>query len=653
MTKRFRKILLNLYTSSLNFLLNLKRSKKRSILILTDILLVFFSCYLAFSLRLGFFFSPRIHEVWLFLIASFLAPIIFSYFGLYRAVIRYIGYKALLSIMKANGLLVIFWVMVSHYILPKYFEVEIKYFLDTLPIIFWMNLLLFVGGIRQIARWILGRRETNSKQRNIIVYGAGNAGRILIESLSKNKYLNVIGFIDDNPLLKNQLVGNFKVFGGIDKIEKLREKFDSLTVLLAMSNMKRSKRREILDFLEDKMVNVRNLPSLSDIALGKLNISDLQAIDIHDLLGRRSIKPNRNLISKHIEKKSILVTGAGGSIGSELCRQIMKLFPEKLIILDQSEYNLYRIEMELRNLAKEFNIDVEIIVKLSSVRNFSSLNQLFSAIKIDTIYHAAAYKHVPLVENNIIEGMSNNVIGTYNVSMAAYNHSVRNFVLVSTDKAVRPTNIMGATKRIAELVIQGISSLPSISQKENDRTKFSIVRFGNVLGSSGSVIPLFNDQIKRGGPVTVTHPDVTRFFMTVSEAAQLVMQAGSMGSGGEVYVLDMGEPVSINKLAKRMIHLSGFQVAGADDKIENSEKIIIQYTGLRDGEKLFEELLISDDVHETEHPKIMKANEECFEWKIIELMIDDLNKHIEMQNIEKTRDLVRMYVNDYRPEKNG
>jgi UDP-N-acetylglucosamine 4,6-dehydratase len=632
----------------INKILSLSRTKKRTIMIISDSLFVGISLWLSFTLRLGYFFQPRVHEWVLIFLASFIAPFIFAKKGLYKSIIRYIGYKAMLAVLQATALLVMVWTIIANYFLPIYFDVNFAYFLDTLPILFWLNLVLTIGASRQIARWFLGGVfNPRNQDYNFVIYGAGVAGRSLVNSMSSSIDVNLVGILDDDLSLHGQFINNTRVIGDYNKIIELRQSYGSLTILLATPSMTSERRRFLIDYFEDKKVNVRTLPTIGDLASGAALISDVRDIDLYDLLGRAPVEPNFKLLSSCIQNKNIMVTGAGGSIGSELCRQIISLKPKNLTLVDNSEFNLYSIEKEIRNKINENEANIQLDSSLISIQNFKPINKLIHDCKINTIYHAAAYKHVPLVENNIVEGLYNNVVGTYNMAEAAWQNKVDNFVLISTDKAVRPTNIMGATKRLAELIVQGYADRSLNINKIN--TKYCMVRFGNVIGSSGSVIPHFKSQISSGGPVTVTHSEIIRYFMTIPEAAQLVIQAGSMSIGGEAFVLDMGEPVSIDKLARRMIHLSGYQVAESEHDLHRKDIIKIEYTGLRPGEKLYEELLIGDDVSGTSHPKIMKANEEGYEWPVIEKLAIKIIHAINEQDIEKLMSFINNYVKEYNP----
>jgi len=602
----------------------------------TDIFLVTLSLWLAFTLRFGVWFWPNKDQAWLFATAPILALPIFIKFGFYKTVVRFMGHKAMLEIFQATGLLVLLWVLTIATFLPFYLDIKVTFprfisseiaFPRSIPILFWITLLLTIGGSRQIAKLILltpKTKPTNKPIRNVLIYGAGLGGIELATSLAHQNDVNILGIIDDDKSLKKHFIQDLEVLGDRGEIEKVQSKVGPLEILLAMPSMKLRERKELLKFLEDKNVSVRTMPSLNDLASGKAKISDLQEVDITELLGREEIAPNKKLLTSCITNKNVLVTGAGGSIGSELCRQIISLAPTQLVLLDHSEYSLYLIHQELSNLCKKINSEITIKPILGSITNQDLIEETISKFKIDTIYHAAAYKHVTLLEYNIKEGVMNNIFGTYIIIKAAIRFKVKNFILVSTDKAVRPTSVMGATKRITELVTQGLSKKHDTENKELGKgTSFAIVRFGNVLGSSGSVIPLFQKQISEGGPITITHPEVTRYFMTISEASQLVIQAGSIGGNCNVFILNMGNPVSIVNLAKQMVFLSGHKLKSTDSQ-EHESGIEIKFIGLQKGEKIHEELFIDDNILPTEHPMIMKAQEKFCSWEEVEKILSSL-----------------------------
>lgn len=625
-------------------ILDLSRTKKSALMILTDIILVSFSLWLAFALRMSAGFWPNQDQFWLFILAPIIALPIFIKFGLYRAVIRYIGYKAMLAIFQATGLLVLVWLLVVSALVPRYLGTEI-WFPRSIPLIYWMTLLMTVGGSRQVVRWLLSESKIGASKakRNVLIYGAGKAGFELASSLSYNQDIQTLGFIDDDKTLHGHYIQNLKILGGRSKIVEIRAETGPLEVLLAMPRLASDLRKEILKYLEDKHVSVRTIPPISDIASRALTINDLRDVDISDLLARKVVAPNQQLLSKCVTEKRILVTGAGGSIGSELCRQILPLNPSCLVLFEHSEHSIYQINRELLDYCKKINCSIEIIPVLGSITNKQRVEEIIRKYEINSIYHAAAYKHVALMESNIEEGVLNNIFGTYNVAQAALELGVENFILISTDKAVRSTSVMGATKRFAEIIVQGLSQKREASHAiEKPLTHFTIVRFGNVLGSSGSVIPLFQKQIAHGGPITITHPDVTRYFMTISEASQLVLQAGAIGDGrGNVFVLDMGEPVSILSLAKQLVYLSGHMLK-TDESNSDGSAIEIQYTGLQQGEKIHEELFIGDNITSTEHPMILEAKEAFYEWKEVEEILAKLKSWHNL-NIEEKRKLLFQY----------
>jgi UDP-N-acetylglucosamine 4,6-dehydratase len=609
-------------------------------MITADVFLVTFSLWLAFALRLGEWFWPSQSQKWLFIVAPFLAIPVFIKLGLYRAVIRYIGQRAMLAIAQAAGVLVLLLLLVAITFFPLYIGVEIR-FPRSIPILFWMTLLLNVGGSRQVVRWLLSEPATTTDQskKSVLIYGAGRVGLELASSLSYNKDIQILGIIDDDHTLHGHYIQNLKVLGGRAEITKIRATTSPLEVLLAMPKMQRDRRKELLKYLEDKNVTVRTIPSLGDITSRTVTTNDLRDVDITDLLARTIVAPNQKLLAACITNKKILVTGAGGSIGSELCRQILALNPALIVLFEHSELNLYKINTELVNLCASTDCNVEIIPALGSITNKQRVENIIKKFAIDTIYHAAAYKHVTLIENNVEEGILNNIFGTYTVAQAALDLNVKSFILISTDKAVRPTSAMGATKRIAELIVQGLSQKGKIEQKT---AHFVIVRFGNVLGSSGSVIPLFQQQIASGGPITITHPEVTRYFMTIPEASQLVLQAGSMGGNCSIFALEMGEPVSILSLGKQLVYLSGHMLKTNENSVAESS-IEIKYTGLQRGEKIHEELFIGDNIASTEHPMILKAQENFCAWSEVEEILRGLESRHNLSD-EEMRQLLMQYA---------
>jgi UDP-N-acetylglucosamine 4,6-dehydratase len=615
------------------------RGVKRLVTLVTDFVATVLALWLAFSLRLDELYLPAEQQLWVFLLAPILSIPVFVKFGLYRAIVRYLGVQALWSVIKAT----VFYALL-------FTVVVLLSGVEGVPrTVYGINaliLLIFAGGSRFLARWwfvqhVDQTQKSISKRRYIppvLIYGAGTSGAQLAHALQTGIQLKPVAFIDDEISLHGQQLHGLNVYA-MSQLNYLIEKYDVHEVLLALPSVTRSRRQELIRRLELFPVHVRILPALADIAEGKVSVSDIQEVEIADLLGRESVAPIQSLLQANITGKVVLVTGAAGSIGSELCRQIALLQPKKLVLFELNEYGLYTIEQELKQLSSE----LPIVAVLGSVQNQQRVEAVCRKFEVETIYHAAAYKHVPLVEQNITEGISNNVFGTLCCARAAIATEVETFVLISTDKAVRPTNTMGATKRFAELVLQGLSE----NKELNSKTRFTMVRFGNVLGSSGSVVPLFREQIANGGPITVTDSRIIRYFMTIPEAAELVLQAGAMGEGGDVFVLDMGAPVKILDLAKRMIHLSGFNLK-SDDFPEGD--IEVQITGLRHGEKLYEELLIGDNVSATVHNKIMRAQEKIIPWEELSSVL----LQIELANKEydylKIRELLQTYVDGFQPQ---
>ncbi len=643
-------------------LLGLRRRYKRLLQVFADILLIWLALWLAFVIRLGTdeLVHPLGDHLWLFIVAPTLSILLFVHLGMYRAVLRYMGNDALLAIFKAVSLsalllaLVIYWYRESPAPVPR-----------SLVINYWWLSLLLLGGLRLVMRqyfqgdWFgLGQLVLSSSSARrgltrVVVYGAGSAGNQLVSALRMGKQMHPVAFVDDDDGIVNRVISGLKVY----KPKHLQQMIDETgaeEILLAMPSVSRARRREILDYLESLPIPVRTVPGFMDLASGKVKVDDLQEVDIADLLGRDTVPPRKDLLQQSIAGHVVMVTGAGGSIGSELCRQIISQKPTTLILFEHSEFNLYAIHDELQSLIARESLPVRLLPVLGSIRNPERLQDVLGTWQVHTIYHAAAYKHVPLVEHNITEGFLNNVMGTLNVAQAAIRARVSNFVLISTDKAVRPTNVMGSTKRLAEMVLQALSheTAPVLfgdvmaAQQENS-TCFTMVRFGNVLGSSGSVIPRFREQIRQGGPVTVTHPNITRYFMTIPEAAQLVIQAGSLGRDGDVFVLNMGKPVKILDLAEKMIHLSGFSVR---DEKHPSGDIAIEFSGLRPGEKLYEELLIGDNVTETDHPMVMRATEDFLPWDELKFALGRLLTALEQDDFVLVRQLLCELVEGYKPE---
>lgn len=642
-------------------MLGLPRRHKRAIQVAADIVLVWLALWLAFVVRLGIeaLTSPIETHLWLFAFAPVIAIPIFIRFGMYRAVMRYFGNDALITICKAVSLsalllaLVVFWYSNHKTVVPR-----------SIIFNYWWLSMIMIGGLRLMMRqyflgdWFSAAQHVPFTNRDdglpkVAIYGAGSAGNQLVAALRMGRVMRPVAFIDDDSSIADRVIAGLQVYKP-KHIQQMIDTTGAQEILLAVPSSSRGRRREILTLLEGFPLHVRSVPGFMDLASGRVKVDDIQEVDIADLLGRDPVPAQDELLEHCITGQSVLVTGAGGSIGSELCRQILALKPTTLLLFDHSEFNLYSILSELEPRIIRESLSLRLLPILGSVRDQDKLLDVMKTWNVDTVYHAAAYKHVPMVEHNIAEGVLNNVIGTLNTAQAALQAGVSNFVLISTDKAVRPTNVMGSTKRLAELTLQALSRelAPVLfGDKSNvsrvNKTRFTMVRFGNVLGSSGSVIPLFHKQIKSGGPLTVTHPKITRYFMTIPEAAQLVIQAGSMGLGGDVFVLDMGEPVKIVELAEKMIHLSGLSVRS--EKNPHGD-ISVEFTGLRPGEKLYEELLIGDNVVATSHPMIMSANEDHLPWDVLKARLAELLVAIEHDDYARVRQLLRDTVSGYAPD---
>jgi FlaA1/EpsC-like NDP-sugar epimerase len=628
--------------------LAMSRSVKRTIVVAVDASLCVLSVWLAFYLRLGVFTPLNGPAMWPVVASVFLALPIFATSGLYRAIFRYSGLPAMMAVARA----ILLYGLAFAAIFTFYGMDEVP---RTIGLIQPLLLLVFVGGSRAAARvWLGGLYHQHLRKAalpQVLIYGAGNAGRQLASALANSNEMRVVGFLDDDDRLHGHVLNGLPIHNPANLAEVLADGLVT-NVLLALPSVSRQRRNDILKSLSAHKVAVRTLPGLSDIATGKVSMSDVRDLDIDDLLGREPVKPNGLLLNLNTHNKTVLVTGAGGSIGSELCRQIVKTNPSQLLLLEMSEFALYQIHQELQVLSESAQPpSVEIVPLLGSVCDEVRMHEIMNIWKPHTVYHAAAYKHVPLVEHNPAEGVRNNVWGTRVCAEAAVRNGVRNFVLISTDKAVRPTNIMGATKRLAEMVLQALAELnPAVTSKggrtPNTRTCFSMVRFGNVLGSSGSVVPLFREQIKKGGPITLTHHEITRYFMTIPEAAQLVIQAGAMGTGGDVFVLDMGQPVKIIDLARRMVELSGLTVKDEDHPDGDIELVV---TSLRPGEKLYEELLIGDNPKPTQHARIMKAHEQFLHWPQLEERLNALSLAMSVNDVPVIRGLLQQSVSGYQP----
>ena len=612
---------------SKNFI-NLPRYTKRIIVILIDIGLCISCTWFAFFLRLEKFIQINDITALAVLISVIVAIPIFWLMGLYKTIFRFQGSSILFTVFIATC---------AYSLL--YFAVISVYGIQGIPrsigIIQPILLFLAVSASRVSIKFLFLSNFKKSKNKsNVLIYGAGSAGRQLMNSLESNLEMKVNGFLDDDPQFHRQKILGQTVYNPL-YIDKLINNKNIDIVLLALPSITRQKRNQIINNLNKHKVIVKTLPSIKDIVEGKVSVSDIKDLSIEDLLNREQVKPNLELLSRNINSKVVMVTGAGGSIGSEISRQIIKLNPKKLILIESSEFALYKISEDLKNL----NQSIKIISLLINIQNQSKIEQAFKTFNIDTVYHAAAYKHVPLVEENISESVKNNVFGTFNLVEAALKYNISNFVLISSDKAVRSTNIMGATKRLAEICVQSL-----YYNNQNRQSKFAIVRFGNVLESSGSVIPKFKQQIKEGGPVTLTHPDVTRYFMTITEASQLVIQAGAMAEKCEVFVLDMGESIKIKDLINKMIKLSGLSIK--DDKNSDGD-IEVKITGLRAGEKLYEELLIGDNPQKTYHEKILKAQDPSIYFEKLKIDLDQLSDLIEENKVGEVKQLLSNLVSSY------
>lgn len=615
------------------------RAVKLAVVVGVDVVLALLSTWIAFTLRLDELHVPKAAQWWVYGLSPLLAIPVFVKFGLYRAIFRYTGQAAL----KATGQAVIVFGIAFLLVLLWQQWPGVPRSLGMLqPLVF----LLLVGASRAVARfWLAGlggvRRPAEGR---LLIYGAGTAGVQTASAMGMSRQFSLLGFIDDDPAKVGRSINGIPVFSP-PEVPALVTALGVTDILLALPSSSRARRNRIIAGLRSVPVHIRTLPGLADLATGRVTVQDFKELDIEDLLGREPVPLNADLLARDLAGKVVLVTGAGGSIGSELCRQILAERPRQLLLLDHNEFGLYSIHQELQGLCTVGGHGAELIPLLGSVSNPQRLEEVCATYRPATVYHAAAYKHVPLVESNPAEGIVNNVFGTLNIARAALTSGVDQFILVSTDKAVRPTNVMGASKRMAELVLQALAG-----QVENTRTCFGMVRFGNVLGSSGSVVPLFRSQLASGGPLTVTHPEVTRYFMTIPEAAQLVLQAGAMATGGDVFVLDMGEPVKIMDLARRMVELSGLTVR---DEAHPGGDIEIAITGLRPGEKLYEELLIGDNPSPTAHSRIMKAHEDCLSWPELEVHLEVLRRASESGDVDAIKAVLRTCVHGYLPQASG
>ncbi|MBY3083322.1 polysaccharide biosynthesis protein [Rhizobium laguerreae] len=619
-------------------LLAMPRVAKRALALLLDSSFCVLTIWLAYCFRLNEW-TVLTGVQWLPVFVSLcMALPIFIVMGMYRAIFRYANMAAFITVLKAIAIYGVAFMTI-------FTALSVPGVPRTVGILQPFLLLIAIGLSRLSIRYWLGDAYQRILHKNmlakVLIYGAGTAGRQLAGALINSAELNVVGYLDDDPRLKGGVMGGLPIYDPSD-LPVLAESLGVHNVLLALPSASRQRRNEILEHIRKARVNVRTLPDLTALAQGRIAVSDIRELEIEDLLGREAVAPRQELLDKAMRNKVVMVTGAGGSIGGELCRQILRTGPSSLILIDQNEFALYNIHAELQKLAELYRYEnMQIVPILCSVRDQDRMEHVMQSWRPQTLYHAAAYKHVPLVEHNAVEGIKNNVMGTLVAARAANKCGVSNFVLISTDKAVRPTNVMGASKRLAEMVLQALAAESAIDKM---RTNFSMVRFGNVLGSSGSVVPLFRQQIKEGGPVTLTHPDITRYFMTISEASQLVIQAGAMAEGGDVFLLDMGEPVRIADLARKMVELSGLAVRDEDNPEGDIE---LSVTGLRPGEKLYEELLIGDNPETTEHPRIMKAREDFLSWPELSRRLNTLNAALDRNDMIAARATLAELVSGY------
>ncbi|MCU7835153.1 MAG: polysaccharide biosynthesis protein [gamma proteobacterium symbiont of Taylorina sp.] len=615
----------------------ISRGFKQFLMAAGDMVWLPLALWLAIVLRWGDQpYNTDIRDLLVYIFGTLFTMLVFMRLGLYRSVIRFMGTEAIIAVIK--GISISALIVGSLVFLTRAEGIP-----RSIPFIYWGLALFFVGGSRFIV-WNYYQAILKKECEVVAIYGAGDAGRQLLVALRQSGEYEAAVFIDDNRKVKGRIINGVQVYRP-RHLENLIAKKGITQVLMAMPSVSAQQKKKIIALLEPLPVHVKTIPVLADIVSGKAKIEELREIDIEDLLGRDSVVPDARLFEHCIKNKVVLVSGAGGSIGSELCRQIIKYQPQHLILFELSEYALYSMEQELKKLlsVEQGSETIHLTALLGSVQDKKLLQSIFTAYGVDTVYHAAAYKHVPIVEENIVEGIRNNIFGTCRAAEAAYESDVETFVLISTDKAVRPTNVMGTTKRFAEMVLQGMAK-----KYAGKGTRFCMVRFGNVLGSSGSVVPLFTRQIKHGGPVTVTDPNIIRYFMTIPEASQLVLQAGSLAQGGDVFVLDMGEAIKIVDLAKKMIHLSGYEV---QDESNPDGDISIEYTGLRPGEKLYEELLIGDNVSATEHPRIMRAEEKMLPLAVMDDKMALLDEACNDFNISWVREILLDSETGYVPDK--
>ncbi len=621
---------------AINPLLSLPRGAKVLLVALVDTCSCFLAVWLALYLRLGEFLPLSGPTLWAAVVSVAVAVPVFFLSGLYLAIFRYAGEAAVATVARAT--------FVHGVVFASIFTaIGVDGVPRTVGLIAPILLLLMVGASRASARFGLGGFHSSRQVTHVLptalVFGAGTTGRQFVAAVRRSHFIRIVGFLDDDTRLHGRLLDGLPVYAPGD-LPSLVGSLHVTDVLLAVPSTTRQRRNEILEQIAQSKVSVRTLPSFADLVSGQLSFSDLKDLDCDDLLGREPVSPIPALMEKNVLGRVVLVTGAGGSIGSELCRQILSVKPATLLLVEQSEFSLYQLHEELRARADRTHSDVLLVPLLTSIRDAGHMGQIFSKWKPETVYHAAAYKHVPLVEHNVVQGIENNLLGTLTLALAASEHGVSDFILISTDKAVRPTNVMGASKRLAEMVLQALAA-------NQTGTTFAMVRFGNVLGSSGSVVPKFRQQLRDGGPITLTHPEITRFFMTIPEAAQLVIQAGAMAEGGDVFVLDMGKPVKIYDLATRIIELSGLTLQNEDHPTGD---IPIHITGLRPGEKLHEELLIGNDPKPTQHPRILRATERFLSWSALEERLLVLQDALDKSDIRTVRLLLEELVSGFKPD---
>ena len=604
------------------------RPAKRLLMMAADLIVVPAALWAAFALKFDSLSEGLERNPFFYVGVAAASTLIFAGSGLYRTVVRFIGIRVLLSILAGvAGSAIVLWILGK--------TIALRPIPLSVVVIYWLLALVWVAATRLIARWLLTPFVINGTR--VVIYGAGEAGAQLSMALSSGRQFALLAYADEKRALQGTLMNGVPVIKPEDLAEFVKRARVE-RILLAVPSASRRRKAEILRRLESLNIHIQSVPDLHDVVTGRARVDELRDIDVADLLGRDPIPPHRELLGASIRGKSVMVSGAGGSIGSELCRQIILLAPKQLVLFENSEIALYNIERELQAIVENRELNIEIFALLGNAHHKYRVRDVMQAFQVQTVYHAAAYKHVPIVEQNLVEGVHNNVFSTWHAAEAALEVGVETFVLISTDKAVNPTNVMGATKRLAEIVLQSL-------QTQTKRTRFCMVRFGNVLGSSGSVVPLFQEQIRRGGPVTVTHREVRRFFMTIPEAAQLVLQAGSMGTGGDVFVLDMGQPVEIDELARRMIRLTGLTVRNETNPDGDIE---IEYSGLRPGEKLFEELLIGSDVTGTEHPMIMRAIEPSPSWEEARELLSELTIAVNRIDCRQVMAVLEKAVKEYR-----